>query len=668
MIRNQKKPTELSFVGYSGGAVDLSDHGLDEQAVYNLKTTSIKNQRIKMMYNHRTPIGHTTRVENTGKQIVGEGVLSIDNRISKKIKNAAKAEFPYEMSMAGDARKVTVTYFPEGTICNSRKFSRGTYVLDNYVVDEMTITEEGRDSKTYLRLNNSKLESKDLVKIKKKALIPNPKIRLENAPVVRKKETPVVKKRRVANTPSTSPQKISMGTLLRISNKYGKEHGDLIEKAADNNWSKPRLLNAIKMRRLENGLGGGARISPQKAAQNDKLLEARVLKAACSDPEKTVAKHYGEPLRDRVCNMPDIGLKELLVHAAHRVGERGYNGHSDVTRLCNFIGKYNRGQIGSRISNAGAFSSFDMPNLFERVTSVVMEEAWLIGGFFAKEMCYKTSQSDFKKTQRFRPQGGKVWEGLDEDGRIKHAAFGDEVSYETQLDTKAQMLMISREMVKNDDFGAVREILKLMVEGSKMIPDIKLVNRMLQAQGAFFKAYAADATGGSAGSGNDLTGASAALDETGLRTAYDLASERTVSKGGVNWIDDIGDNWVIVVATKAQEQAAWEIVGQQFLVGDTTANTKTKRDNYWYKRFEIKRYAQLSNKTINPNANRTNWFLWPKDNQYAPFAINWLDGIERPTIQTVDAPVDQLGFGVRGYIDVDINDREPEAIVRCRPA
>jgi hypothetical protein len=673
VIRNQKKPTEFSFVGYSGGAVDLSDHGLDEQAVYNLETTTIKNNRIKMMYNHRTHIGHTKRVENTKKRVIGEGVFSIDNKITKRIKNAAEADFPYEMSMAGDARKVKVEFHPNGVIANGRRFTKPTYLLNHYVVDEMTITEEGRDNKTFLRLSNSKLTRSDVARIKNTAetkIKKRKKIALENARPVKTRKTvtrdePMPKKRRLKNT--ASPQKISTGTLLRLNNKYGNDHGDLIARAADENWDRERLKNAIKLDRYEKGLGTGVRLSNTKAQEHDSLLEARIVKACSEDAENTVAKHYGEKIRDRVCNMPDIGLKEFMMQCAHRVGERSFTGHSDAQKLLNFLGHYNKGNLGGRINNAGSFSSFDMPNLFLRTTSIIMEEAWTLSGFFAKEMCYKTSQPDFKKTQRFRPQGGQMWEGLDQQGKIKHANFGDEVYYETELDTKAQMLMIDRTMVKNDDFGAIKEVLKLMVEGSKMVPDYKLVNRMLQAQGAFFKAYAADTETGGAGTGNDVTGGSAALTETGLALAYDLASERTTEKGSVNWLDDIADNWTIVVATKAQERAAWDIVGQKEVVNDTTANTKTKKDNYWYKRFDIKRYPQLSNLTFNSAANRTNWFLWPKDNLYAPFAINWLDGIERPTVETVDAPVDQLGFGVRGYIDVDINDRESEAIVRCRP-
>jgi hypothetical protein len=622
-----------------------------------------------LLYNHRTAIGHTDKIENNKKQVSGLGTLSIENRITKHIKNAAGNEFPYEMSLGMDARKVTVKFFPNGTIINGRKFKQPMYVIGNTIVDEITVTEQGRDSNTHMRLLNSKFEASTLKKIKNAAKLPTPPT---PSPRKSKKADPVPspakkQKRVIKNSePEDDMPKLTLGTALRLNNKY-PEARDLIEKGLDLNWSKGKILNAIKMRRLENQLPQPVRVG-KAGADSDKLLEARVLNAMLEGDhkEKVLIKRYGEKTASDVMSSPQIGVKEFLCESARRMGENSFTGHSDVGRLCNFIGRYNKSFVGSRIKNTG-FSSFDMPNFFNRVTSITMEEAWKLSGFFAKEMCYKTSQSDFKKTQRFRPQGGTMWEGLDQDGRIKHAAFGDEVSYETTMDTKAQILMLNREIIKNDDFGAIREIIALMLEGAMMVPDYKLVLRMLQDPGAFFQAYAADTVVGGSGTGNDYQNAAAALNETSLALAYDLASEQTMNKGKVSWLQDISDEWTIVVATKAMERTAWELIEQPEFVSNSTPNTKQTKKNYWYKRFTVKRFPQLANLSFTPKAKRTAWFLWPSNNKYAPFAINWLDGVEQPTVETVDAPIDMLGFGTRGYIDVDINDREPEAIVRMRP-
>lgn len=644
-----------------------------------------------MMYNHRTAVGHTDRIDNTTKKIEGEGTLSIENKITNRIKNAAGNEFPYEMSLGMDARKIKLTYHPNGTTVNGRTITKEMYVIKNTIVDEVTICEQGRDSNTSMRLLNSKFNKSQLKRLRNTAPVDDLPPKKKKKPVSSKTAEEILKEAKLLNisvqeykklllkkaaskiknsppTPGkrTMKRKVSFGTILRLNNKY-PESVDIIGRAADENWSKEQILNAIKLRRIENGLPSPVKVG-KAGAESEKLMEARILNALIEgdEKEKIMIKRYGEKLAERVMNMPMIGVKEWLVQSAQRMGENSFSGHSDVGRLVNFIGRTNRAFQSGRINNTG-FSSFDMPNFFNRVTAITIEESWKLKGFFAKDMCYKTSQSDFKKTQRFRPSGGTMWEGLDQDGKIKHGAFGEEASYETSLDTKAQIVMFNRVIIKNDDFGAIREMIQLMLEGAEMVPDHKLVQHMLQAPGAFFSAYAADTETGGNGTGNDYRNALAALNETSLALAYDLASEQTINKGKVNWLNDIGDNWTIVVATRAMERVAWELIEQSEFVSNTTANTKQTKKNYWYKRFNVRRFPQLANKTFNEWAKRDTWFLWPSESRFAPFAINWLDGIERPTVETVDAPVDMLGFGTRGYIDVEINDREPEAIVRMRP-
>lgn len=672
-------------MGYSGGLVDLSDHELDHPAAYDLESLRIVNNgKMKMMYNHRTRIGETTRVDNTKKKVAGEGELNVPNRITKKITNAAaQKDFPYEMSMGLDARRVKLYFFPKGTIVNGRRFTKPMYVIKNAILDEMTITEEGRDRETMMRIKNSKFEKAELIRIQnaatrkaaKKAPLPTRKRRPDPiddpAPtppkrVSNKKGTTVPKKKRIVNKKPT----VGLGTLTRLMNKY-PEHAKLIQRAGDEQWTPSRLQRVLKVRKLENLLPSNVRVG--KRGKDDTLtLEARVLNACIErnqHKEKIMERKFGKQIAEKVLNAPTIGIKELLVEVAHRNGETGFTGHSDIGRLMNTVGRINHAALHmpQRVNNHGGFSSIDMPNLFGRVTRVSMEEAWKIRGFMANDLCYKTSQSDFKTTQRFRPSGGTEWEGLDQDGRIKHASFGKEKSYETTMDTKAQMLMFNREIVRNDDFGVIQELLRLMLEGALMVPEHKLVSMMQQNRGSFFvEGVMTDSDTGSSGTGNDYKNAGATLSESSLALAFDLANDQVITKGKVNWINDIDDAWTIIVPTNALERTAWDIVKNPTYVSNTTANTKQVRDNYWYNKFKVKKFKQLANKTFTTNASRTTWFLWPTDPNYAPFSINWLDGQERPTVETVDAPVDMLGFGTRGWLDCDINNRENEAIVRMR--
>jgi hypothetical protein len=115
------------------------------------------------------------------------------------------------------------------------------------------------------------------------------------------------------------------------------------------------------------------------------------------------------------------------------------------------------------------------------------------------------------------------------------------------------------------------------------------------------------------------------------------------------------------------ERTAWEIVKQAKFVSNTNANTKQGADNYLYDKFKIRLFRQMNNATFNSNVQSDMWFLYPSSAEAAPFSISWLNGVERPTVKTFDAPVDMLGFAVVGFIDLDVNDRIREFIRRMRP-
>lgn len=652
----------------------MSDHGFDFPVVYELNTLEIKNQRMPMMFNHRTEVGHTTKVNKTDTQLDGFGLLSVDNKASKRIINAAANDFPYQASMGLDVRKANITFHPQGLRANNRQFNGPHYLMSNAVNDEMTITPMGRDSNTSVQILNSKMTKQELTRIKNAAV--TPKKNATKEPPQKKKSSdggkPVKNaptkgapsKTRVKNKKPATPvvKKVNnsseMAKILRLVDRY-PEQKKAIYNALDRGMPLGRIANMAKIKHMESQLPKPARVKNANSKGPD-FLEARLLNALCKEPEKTLERRYGKEVRDQVMDMPQIGLKEFLVLGAQRCGQN-FTGHSDVERLCNWHTANNRARMlnleANRINNLG-FSSFDMPLIMQRVTQFTMEEAWRIEDFFAPSQCYATSNNDFKTTKRYRPSGGTMWDGLDAEGKIKHGTSGEFQSYETTLDTKAQMLVFNREIIENDDLGAIDEMLQLMIEGALIIPDYKLLQHMLQANSS---------TGFFRSSGdyiNDYSGANASLNVDNLKTIYAAAQKQTISKGRVNWVNRLGDIWQLVIPPEL-EITAWEILNQPTLIGPTGSRQGSK--NFWAGKMEVVKFNQLSNTSMNGAAQSDMWFLWPKGTKYAPWAITYLRGKKSPTVEVKEVPADMLGFAVRGYFDVEINDREPTAVIRARP-
>jgi len=471
VLRNSENPKKVKFQGYSGDSVNLKDLGFDHPVVYDLETLTIKNQELPINYNHNARIGQTNRIENNLANVFGTGEVTETNKAAEKILNGTATE----SSMGLDATKMEVSYHANGMKANGRTFDGPHYLIKNTILDEVTFTEAGRDKWTGVRILNSELQKIKEKSMPKKVKNRQPKRQQQQQQLpARQKRQPehrTPKPERIHNT-------IPMGKVLLLNSKF-PDYTEMIAEKLDLGWSYQRIENAVRLAHAEDNLPTPPRFDNEEGTDT---LEARLLHALCKTPETTLEKHYGKDVRDKICNMQPIGLHETMVLAARRLGQN-FSGHSDVESMIDWLGKVNLG----RIQNT-AFSSFSMPNLFERVTRFVVEESWKLDGFFAPGMCYEKSHDDFKPTESFRPSGGQMWEGLQNDGRIKHGHFGKETRYTAELDTKAQMVMFDRQTIINDDMGVIRELITLMMEGADMVPDYKLARRMLQQSGTFFVA------------------------------------------------------------------------------------------------------------------------------------------------------------------------------------
>lgn len=636
MVKNAADPKRFKFIGYTGDAVDLSDYNFDAPVVYDLETLKVAGDNIPFNYNHRVKIGQTDTIKNTKQVIRGTATITEKNKIAQRVENSAEA---YEASMGLDVEKAEVIYYSQGMTANGQEFVGPHYLIKNSLLDEMTVTEKGRDSMTKVH----KLSRTDLTRIKNSSPDRKPKKRVKNRNSAPTAPAPAPQKKRVRNAAPA----ISYIKLRRLENRY-PEYQDMILKMAERNVPYERILNKVRLSAAEDRL----QQPPNLGGEKVDLLEARLVNTLCKDPEKTLKEHYGEETRDRVMNMDHLGLKEIMVIGANRLGGN-FTGFSDLDQLIDFVGRANTG----RLENTG-FSTFSMPNLFKRATEIVMEESWKVQDFFAPGACYATSHSDFKLQERYRPSGGAMWEGLDKNGRVKHGSFGKETRYTAKLDTKAQMLGFNREDIENDDMGVIQEMLSLMVEGALIVPDYKLVQHMLAAAGnGFWSATDTDTL-----KKNHYTGT--ALTPTNLSTVYLAAQKQTINKGRVNWVNQITDQWDLVIPPELEE-TAWNIIKQDKIISPVDTSTVRGDKNYWFGKLGIKKFNQLSNTSMHSGANATRWFLWPKSTKYAPFAISYLKGRRRPVIKVREAPVDMLGFVVVGVFDVEINDREQSAIIRC---
>ena len=412
-----------------------------------------------------------------------------------------------------------------------------------------------------------------------------------------------------------------------------KDNPELVRNAIKNGWDHDRLEREVQLEKIKNSYPELPNVwRPDNKVENG--FAARFALSCGIQPE-FLEKKLGKKAVDNAVDSSPMGLKEGLMLCANSNGG-SFNGHSDSHQLGKFV---------KRLVINNSFSTIDFPNLMHQVSKWKMEEAWLLDPPFAPGFAMPLSNKDFRPTGHIKPKGGTMWNGLNKEGKIDHGTFGEEDKYETKLSTYAQIVTFKREDIINDDIGWISELLNLMVEGALMVPDYQLVNLIYNGLDA----------GVHTASQSEFT---LALTAENLETVYNAIKRRDVKKGDKIVKARQNTKYALVITSDLEKQA-WEIINQERFVQGPTNEFVGER-NYWRDKFEIKMFDQLDNTTYHADAKEKAWGLVPLNVKYAPYGITYLNGMSRPTTETVDLPADELGFGVRGYWDVNMDYRPVE--------
>lgn len=632
------KLPEVHISGYTGAAVDLSDYGVDAPVVYVTNGISFK-PKIPYLFNHWQPIGHATDIKIINHQLSAKGVHSHPGEQSRQIAQAIANGMPYQASMGLRIVEDSVTYHSEGTVVvNGKEMQAPIYVVNKSELVELTAALFGRDGDT--EITPLSKETLMLVKNAKGSgvttnTVPNPPSTPESptpTPTPEPSPTPVPKE------PENSV-KIGVVEYAQLAAKY-PSYLDIIANAIEAGKDRAGVEDAIKLHKLENSYPK----MPGTHLPNTKVDNAFMARLAlsCNVSPEFVKNQVGEQATDVAFQEGQMGLKEMLMYVANANGGN-FNGHSDVEPMCKFIKQ--------KVNNM-EWSTIDFPNLMNRVSQWRLEEAWKLDPAWVPGKLYETSQKDHRPTGRIRPQGGEMWKKLDKDGKIQHGSFGEEVTYMTTLETSAQLLTFKREDILADDIGLINEMLDLMVEGATMIPDFQFVNTIYNG---ISNGFLVD--------GRSLFDLEFSIEN--LRTVFNAIRTYSIQKGDKSVKNFFNTKWRIVHTT-ALEEEVWEVLNQQRLIAGVNAVQGDK--NFWYGRLDQSHFPHLDNPSYHEAADARAWGLMPVRQQLSPYTVTYLNGRKKPTTETIELPGDMLGFGVRGYWDVKVQEREPLTVAWSFPS
>ena len=546
------------------------------------------------------------------------------------------------------------------------------FVASRGRITEITVTKEGRDSSTLVTKNSHYEEGRELLmkvknsqpKAEEKVSPPSPE---ETAPAPAWDGSYLLDHIEDADAKALIPNARKeewekdkfQEELLKVKNAKEKEPapsfdylfdflGDeeattLIPNARKEGWDKEKFEAELQVLKVKNSYPELPGIHVSQKENAEEVLKVRMGRAL-DIPESILIKNTSEKVVEEADKGGPLYIREAMVMSCNANGGR-FSGHSDVERMA----KYMKGLV---VRNS--FSTVNFPNLMHHVSQWKKDELWEIDKPECLQFCKVESEKDFRQKGHLKPRGGKVWEGFDAEGKLTHFTAGSEDTWTSEAKTVGQIVTFNREVVINDDMGWINDALTLMLEGAIMLPDYMFVNLL----------YEANSQGVVNTSGANKSWHTLALTEANLTTVYENVRRRYVTKDSAEGDKTVNNTyntrWVLY-HTSGLEQTAWDIIKQDRIVNDTTANTKTGDRNYWFNKFDLKLISNLDNTTYHASADTDVWGLMPVRDLYKPFYVRYLNNQRSPVTETVDLSADMLGFGVRGYWDINIGYRPVEA-------
>lgn len=350
-----------------------------------------------------------------------------------------------------------------------------------------------------------------------------------------------------------------------------------------------------------------------------------------------IDKHYDERTLDAAHKKwrgTGLGLGELLVHAAKRNGDyEGYS-HKNVERLLRAAFQYTT-------MRAAGPSTFDVAGILANVANKFIVSYFDHVGSAWRSIAATRNVTDFKAIASHSLIGDYSYALVAPGGEITHATEG-ETDYANQAATYARMFAVSRTDIVNDDLNAFTQITKRLGRGGAIA-----LNEV------FWTEFMDNASFFVAANSNYYADALANLSSASLKVVEALFMNQTDPSG-----KPMGILPTVLLVPPALKRTALELMnssetrptGEDDIQGFPTANTF--QNNY-----EVAVTPYLSNSLFTGNSALA-WYLIGPPQDIATVEVAFLNGVERPTVESAQADFNQLGIQMRGIFDFGVTKQE----------
>ena len=322
---------------------------------------------------------------------------------------------------------------------------------------------------------------------------------------------------------------------------------------------------------------------------------------------------------------------------------------------------------------AGGFSTMSLSGITENVLNKAMLEAYGQVDSVIDQIAYQTDTNDFKPYKRYRLTSSGLMSALGPTGELKSISLQDE-SYANQVKTQGVIMNVPRELLINDDLGALTQAPTLLGRGAALYREMVVFSNILAlpatpAPGNSVGKAANNFNFFSTGAGNLMTGAPSALTTTALQAATQKYREQV----------DANNMPIMLKPDRILIPPALEVVAENLFNGANLIATSlpaagavaavAPSDNAYKGKYKPIVSPFLSQAVANrlkgqkgdptfanfANASDTEWtLLCDPAGGFAIVQIGYLRGQRTPTIERGESNFNQLGMAMRMYWDFGV--------------
>lgn len=612
-------------MAYGGGKMNV---GWGHPVVVDLAGMQIP-ENVPLLTNHenRTDcrIGLiTASVNNNTLEISGEIISGTD--AAQNIVAQAKSGAEWQLSIGADASK---TKLVKGTATvNGQEISGPFYHVVESMLREVSVVAVGADVSTSLKIAAKFNLGENLMPSENETQVTTDVVTASQPPVAAPEESQSVVAAVEVDVKAAAAEAIQAERkrVADIRAICAGEFPDVEKEAIDAGWDTEKTCAETLKALRAKAPATGVNITVKNDVTSAKTLEA-ALALRSGIPESEIEASYGDKVLEAADKDRGISIRELM---------------QECMKL---EGKYS-GRTFDNDSIAAGFSTAALSEILTNVANRKLMQAFKSQAPIAPKLCSVGDLTDFKESERLRLTDVGDLQPIAPGGELKHGELKEEKAT-NQLDTYGKVFVLTRQMIINDDLGALMQVPVAMGSKAARLVDQLFFSRLLanpnQSDGS--KLFSTEHK-------NLLSGSNSALGIASLQQAIEMFLDQTDAGGAPISVEPR----YLVVPTALKFLATELTKGNTLIATGNTAAVRSAMNALADENLQVVSSPYLSNASYTGNS-RTGWYLFGDPSQVDTFEIGYLKGKRTPTIERGQTDYNTLGMWFRVYFDCGVREQ-----------